>query len=235
MGYCGFNWVSDYTYVGVLNYRASAALEVTAGAADALFGGSGARADGAPGDVRTTRALLVWGQIVDGRPVLEPTFVVDTRPALPSGSGANRIEGRARDGRPLFSFSFDGDVVPDVPGKDVRHFAFAIPLDAITERDLASLQLTGAAAVSTSIAASTATPGPDAGSVTLARSRSGDVTLRWSDPRARMALVRDRTTGEILAFARGGRASLRTRAAELDVQLSDGVRRATRRITVPTR
>jgi hypothetical protein len=48
-----------------------------------------------------------------------------------------------------------------------------------------------------------------------------------------MAMVRDATTGEILAFARGGTVVLGTSANELDVTFSDGVRSgAARRLFV---
>jgi hypothetical protein len=50
-----------------------------------------------------------------------------------------------------------------------------------------------------------------------------------------MALIRDRRTGEILSFARGGNAQIRTQAADLDVILSDGVRSAKRELRVGNR
>ncbi len=47
-----------------------------------------------------------------------------------------------------------------------------------------------------------------------------------------MALIRDGRTGEILSFARGGNAQIRTGAADLEVILSDGVRSTTRKVRV---
>jgi hypothetical protein len=37
-----------------------------------------------------------------------------------------------------------------------------------------------------------------------------------------MALIRDAATGQILSFARGGRATIWSRATDLDVTFSDG-------------
>jgi hypothetical protein len=45
-------------------------------------------------------------------------------------------------------------------------------------------------------------------------------------------MLRDAQTGEILAFARGTSATLLTRAREIEVSESDGVRSFTRRIAI---
>jgi hypothetical protein len=46
-----------------------------------------------------------------------------------------------------------------------------------------------------------------------------------------MAIVRDATTGEVVAIARGGRLDLTTSATSLDLHLSDGL--SSRQVTVP--
>jgi len=56
--------------------------------------------------------------------------------------------------------------------------------------------------------------------------------VQWGTTGARMALIRDGRTGEILSFARGGNAQIRTGAADLEVTLSDGVRSTTRKLRV---
>jgi hypothetical protein len=58
------------------------------------------------------------------------------------------------------------------------------------------------------------------------------VRLEWSASAAPMAMVRDARTGEILSFARAGVVEIPTRAREIDVTFSDGVRGTTRRVTV---
>ena len=47
-----------------------------------------------------------------------------------------------------------------------------------------------------------------------------------------MALIRDRRTGEVLSFARGGAAQIRASSGDLEITVSDGVRSATRRVLV---
>jgi hypothetical protein len=61
---------------------------------------------------------------------------------------------------------------------------------------------------------------------------SGTVRVQWGATAARMALIRDGRTGEVLSFARGGNAQIRTGAADLEVILSDGVRSTRREIRV---
>ena len=65
---------------------------------------------------------------------------------------------------------------------------------------------------------------------------SGGVTVRWGGASTRMALVRDRRTGQVLSFARAGNAVVRPRdGAELEVILSDGVRSAAKQVRVTQR
>ncbi|MBA3497280.1 MAG: hypothetical protein H0T86_09255, partial [Gemmatimonadales bacterium] len=118
MGYCGDPWISDYTYEQVLAYRTSQAALVAAAS------------------TREQRCLVVWGRIVDGRPVLEPAFELVTRPSLPRAPGPYAVEATAADGSQLFNLSFAGAVVAD-GRRDARQFAFAVPLD---ERAAARLE-----------------------------------------------------------------------------------------------
>jgi hypothetical protein len=211
MGYCSAQWISDYTYNNVLTYRTANPLVTSAGAV-------------------AQRSLLIWGRIDDGRLVLEPAFQVVTPPVLPTQAGPYSVTGVDATGATVFSFSFSGEEVADLPNR--RSFAFAIPAAAAGVERLVALRLTdGARTVelrSTEPAAGqTIEPqavlrevGPDA------------VRLEWSASAAPMAMVRDVRTGEILSFARAGVVEIPTRARELDVTFSDGVRGTTRRVTV---
>jgi hypothetical protein len=131
MGYCSNEWISDYTYAGVLNYR-SAHPDVMASFAQAM-----------------QPCLLVWGRIVDGQPVLEPAFQVTTRPSLPSRGGPYSVEGRAADGTRLFHLSFTAEQVADDP-RGGEHFAFAVPLaaDRAARLDALGLSVPGRPVVS---------------------------------------------------------------------------------------
>ena len=111
MGYCSNDWISDYTYLGVLNYRAQHPLSAS----------QVGRA--------VQPALLVWGRIERDRVILEPAFRVFTRPSLPPTSGPYRVEGRARDGSSLIRLDFAPAEVADAPDGS-RSFAFAVPLSS---------------------------------------------------------------------------------------------------------
>lgn len=123
MGYCQPNWISDFHFTNALRYRAS-------------VGDTIAERARAP-----VKSLLVWGGIrEDGELFLEPAFVLDAPPSLPTGGGDHRVVGRDRAGRELFSLSFDMPVMAD--GEGAAAFVFALPVREGWER-LATITLSG--------------------------------------------------------------------------------------------
>ncbi|MEP7065981.1 MAG: hypothetical protein ABI889_08120 [Gemmatimonadota bacterium] len=208
MSYCHPQWISDYTYTGIYNWRSS-----HPSAPDFVH------ADFQP-------CIIVWGRVVDGRVVLEPSFQALTHPSLPERGGAYALRALDKSGATLFALSFDGDSVADAPAAG-RSFAYAIPLSRAT-KPVASLVLAGprgsarrdAAAFSSSVAGER--PLGDA-SPALAHRVGGNASITWNALRYPLAVVRDAKTGEILAFARGGAASVETAASDLELTLSDGV------------
>ena len=226
MGYCSNPWISDYNYVGAMNWRASnAATSDAVGAALGLQENS------------SRPSLLVWGRVERGKLVLEPAFSVVARPSVPREGGAYRIEGVARNGRTLFSYSFAGEQPADAEDVTARHFAFAIPMDEAVQNELASIRLSGGGGAAVTMQASLAPDGVAASVNTVeATTRGGgSVNVRWGGQAARMALIRDRRTGQILSFARGGSANVRSSTGDLEVVLSDGVRSAKRQIRAGAR
>jgi hypothetical protein len=226
MGYCTNPWISDYNYVGAMDWRASNRTpDVTAGIA------------GSPVSASPRRSLLVWGRVERGQLVLEPAFSLVTRPAVPTQSGPYHIEGIARDGRRLFAYAFAGERPADAEDATARHFAFAIPMDEATQGELASIRLSGPDAVPWVMQASPPPAGvtPTINAVDASATSSGMVRIQWGTTAARMALIRDGRTGEILSFARGGNAQIRTSAADLEVILSDGIRSARHAVRVSNR
>jgi hypothetical protein len=214
MGYCSDPWVSDYIYTRVMNYREAnpASAQITS--------------------ATRQRALLIWGRIVNGRPMLEPAFQIVTRPSLPARPGAYSVEGTAADGSSLFRLSFDAAEVADDPGGS-RHFAFAVPVDQASAERLAKLRLSGpggiASSASLSVARLRAGVAPD--SIAAKREAHG-IALDWDATAHPMIMVRDPNTGEVLSFARGGKVRVRTTKGSLDLVVSDGVQSKARRITV---
>ena len=216
MGYCNNEWISDYTYTGVLDFR-------------------GAQPDVAPAFAQAMQpCLLVWGRIVDGQPVLEPAFQVVTRPSLPARGGAYTLEGRAGDGAGLFRLSFTPEEVADDPHGG-RHFAFAVPLPAARAAQLEVIRLGVPDRPAVSVRA-TATGAADVAlDLHATRAGAGRVSLRWDAAAHPMLMVRDPATGQVLSFAGGGQADVVTDRDALDVQLSNGVRGRSVRVAVPAR
>jgi hypothetical protein len=228
MGYCANPWISDYNYVGAMTWRQTNPVPDVTSAATGLVADGSAR-----------QALLVWGRVERGQLVLEPSFSVAARPSLPSESGPYRVEGIARSGRMLFSYAFAGEHPADATNDpSARHFAFAIPMDAATQSELATIRLSGGGSPPAAMSASTVPDGVSAAvnAVEATGAASGTVNVRWGGASTRMALIRDRRTGQVLSFARGANASVRPRAgADLEVILSDGVRSAAKQVRVTQR
>lgn len=217
MGYCSNEWISAYTYTGVLNFR-------------------DAQASVAPVFAQAMQpCLLVWGRIVDGQPVLEPAFQIITRPSLPRRPGAYSVEGRAADGSRLFQLSFTPEEVADDP-RGGRHFAFAVPIqpDRAARLNEMRLSVPGRPAVSVR-SASDAAGGPAVLDVRTTRLGPGRVSVQWNSVAHPMVMVRDPATGQVLSFAEGGQAEVATDRNDLEVQLSNGVGGRSMRIAVPAR
>jgi len=215
MGYCPPNeWVSDYTWNAVLNYRSGSPTGAP------MAAGSG----GGPDD-----GLLVWGRITPAGVVLEPAFrVAPTTQGLPA-RGSWRVDARDAGGTLLFSQRFAPEEVADLPGGAEQHFAMVLPMGSALLDQVASLRVVGPGGVSTRTAAIGAPPAPEPVARALTAGRR---SVTWDASRHPMALVRDATTGEILSFARGGAITLWSTAGQLDVQLSDGVRVVRTRVGV---
>ena len=158
MSYCTHidHWISDFFFNKALAHRlASGDAEMAAAA-------------------QTTRALMLWGgRDEDGVPYLDPAFIVDAVPSLPTGGGEYSIEAAASDGTSIFSFDFDMPVNPDAEG-DETSFVFMLPVQSGWEGNLTSITLSG-----------------PTGSTVL----DGTTDLP-------MAILRDPRTGQVRAFLR---------------------------------
>ena len=81
MSYCHPQWISDYTYKGVYNFRV----------------GHPTAADVVSADLQP--CIIVWGHIADGTVVLEPSFEALTHPSLPERGGAYALRALDADWR----------------------------------------------------------------------------------------------------------------------------------------
>ena len=205
MGYCNNEWISDYTYLGVLNWRAAESFS-------------------RPSQDVIQPGMLVWGRIEDGRAVLEPAVRVNARPSLPSRPGPYRLEGRGENGSRLFGLDF-------VPMETADHstgskqFAFVVPMRPEAAVRLASLHLEGPG-----IRASSAQASSEAPAVTVSRAGAGRLALRWDASKSPMLMVRDPATGQVLSFARGGSSEVATGRDEVVVTASGRAAQAEMRV-----
>ena len=174
MGYCRSNWVSDYHFNRAMGHRLGEA--------------SRSRRDT---EAMPEKTLLLWGGVQDGRPMLEPAFLVDAKPSLPEVNGPYRLEGIASDGRRAFQFSFEMGMVDHGDGR-FGQFVFSVPYDPARDGLLERVVLSG--------------PGGEA-----AMEASG------ASP---MAVVRNRADGQVRAIVRDWAGSL-DRAGDLALLAQD--------------
>jgi len=214
MGYCNPTWISPYTFTSVLSYRTSNPINATA-----LVAGNSSR-----------RGLLVWGRVQNGQVILEPTYEVDAPPSLPQRPGRNRLQGFGPLGQVLFDLPFDGEQLADHPDGSARNFAFVIPFDMMRGQEPTLVRV--AAGAARAEFRSTAAVSTTADVPVAERIGAGAVRVRWSGGSTRGVMVRHPATGDILAFGRGGEATVYTAESTLDIVTSDGVRSERRRIGV---
>jgi hypothetical protein len=204
MGYCNNPWVSDYIYQEVMTYRRTHLLNAQAAEA-------------------AQPCILVWGRIVNGRAILEPTFQIVTRPRMPQSRGPYTLEAQAADGSSLFTLSFDATPTADAD-QDSKHFAFAIPIDQVRAARVGTMRLTGPGVQLAAVrqSADLLQRGAVQDNIT-ARRETGSITLQWNAAAHPMLMVRDPDSGEVLSFARGGNARVWTGKNAVDLEVSNGV------------
>ena len=213
MSYCNNQWISDWTWSQVLQYRQ----------------GSGSVAQA---DVRG-EGLLIWGRVVDGQVLLEPAFRVTARPTATPVSASHRVELLDRDGQSLLDIPMRAERVPDVVDHDERQFAIVVPWSAKLERSLARVRVRDAAsplaaAVRTVSAAVVEGTTADPAASTSAESR-GRTRLHWNAQAYPMVMARDAVTGDILGFLRTSGDAFSARGRAVELVYSDGVRSLVRR------
>lgn len=217
MTYCGPEWISDYNFTAMMNYRGFATSAFMTGTASTI----------------EQPSLLVWGRIArDGSLVLEPAMRLTARPVLPTAGGEYEVSAYDANGGELFSYPFTAIATAD--GEEGgAHFAFVIPMNDVSYDQLTRLELSGRGRTAsrssrqTPAAAQAAARGLDIAAVATARAQ-----LRWNANAFPMVMVRDAVTGDVLSFARGGDMRIDTGNRDVDVIVSDGVKSASARVGV---
>lgn len=216
MGYCDPDWVSDYTYKGVLAYRKLYPLQ--AAPAPAVEG------------------LLVWGHLEGERMVLQPLVPVKAPPAPPA-PGPFRWEARDAGGTVRLAADFQVLEVADAPGGRLRSFSFIVPLGDVAAADLQAVRILDAQGVERARAARPAARPLRVGvpeRPVQASDEAGAVGLVWDGDRYPLVVVRDAATGELLGFQRGGAGRVWTDRRDLELLACDGVQAQVQRFARPS-
>jgi hypothetical protein len=216
MSYCSPRWVSDYTYLRLLQGRQ----------ADQRRG----RADDGP-----VPALLVSGSIDGDTVTLDPAMTLPC-PVREPGKGPCRLTGFDAAGVQLFQVPFatqaaeddsDDDLGDDAPAE----FSLTLGLAPDVLARLAMLKVTtpsGASAVRTARPASA----PPVREPVATRMEPKVVHLGWDHGAYPRVMVRNPRTGSFIGNGVTGSLDLETDAAELDLYFSDGVRTIIRKVPV---
>jgi hypothetical protein len=210
MSYCSPVWVSDYTYVGVLNWRSTSPIGIIV--------------DGAEVSAPTGDALIVWGRIEDDKVTLEPAFRIPANKSLAT-PGSYTWEARDSMGRVLASVSFDAAEVADVPDDhSVRMFSFVVPLQPDI---LAAMQTMHVKSDNQELAHRSVSTAPVAdfqSAIHMQDLPGGDLQMVWDADRYPVLMLRDARTGEVRGFVRGGNAQIEGAPKEIVVHSPDDVR-----------
>jgi hypothetical protein len=210
MGYCFPVWSHAYTYNEILQFRTAVVAS----------------------PARRSRVFVIRGRVENlRRIVLEPAFVLDGWPAVPT-AGRYHVDGLAADGRALFSVDFEPAELDHAP--DVQHFLVAVPVTAALEDLLDGIHVRGPAGEAR-LSRPAEAPGPallEAG--TASRGGDGLVMVTCANPSARGIAVLHGGTGALLGTASAPSMRVLVSAgAPLAVVCSDGIRTGVRRGVAP--
>lgn len=221
MAYCSPLWVSDYTYQGIMTFRANSSI------------GDVVQASQVQQD-----CLLVSGRVVNGQVILDPAFKVRTVPSRPV-PGSYSLQLQDANGAAVSEATFEPVEIADLPNQSVRHFSFALPLDSSVEAATATLRVMKDGALKAVMAPSGASVRLSNGAAAMfvrepvsVRMWPGQAHLSWDSSVYPKVMVRDPRTGEVLSFADGGSLDVETDATALDVTFSDGVHSAQKLLPV---
>lgn len=221
MGYCTPNWVSDYVYKKILDFRGGTGGFLKVGAEDAPL---------APDQGVSRECLLVRGILhEDGRVELLPAFRTMALPSAPIGAGEYSLACLDAQGLPLLTTPIELVELGCGPRGRERHFVLALPLDAAALDALAGLQVLKAGQVLASQRSAPAKALRAPTAPALQRRAEDQVELTWDALIHPTVMVRDSDTGEVIAILSGGHQIITATSRRFDLVLSDGVTGPTHR------
>lgn len=120
MGYCSPNWVSDYHFKKAMEHRL-------------------ATNEGPVLHAEPEQTLMLWGSASHQSVLLEPAFVIEAVPDMPTTGGPWRLTGLGPGGELRFDFGF----TPDATEYGGADFMFNVPYDPERDGALESVVLSG--------------------------------------------------------------------------------------------
>lgn len=218
MTYCPNQWVSGYYYRKVFDFRQQNP------------NGAGVRA--------AESTLLITGGITGATITLDPAFSVTAAPAAVNNTGRLIAEGFDADNRRVFAWRFDPYAVDD-GGVEHDAFVVAVPLPEAVQARIARIvvrEMSGTRSAVQRATRALSASVADVPALSVTKSASAKTQLRWSPSEVPAMMVRDRTTGEVLGFARSGTLDLSQFGTDDRVELlvSDGVKSARVQVNAAT-
>lgn len=211
MGYCTPNWVSDYVYKKILDFRGGTGGFLKVGDEDAPL---------LKEQAAVRECLIVRGIVHgDGKAELLPSFRTQAAPSAAPSAGDYSLECLDQKGLTVFTTPVDLMDLGCWPKGGERHFVMALPIDAGTLDSLASMNVLKDGRILASLRATSGV----AASPNLQRLLDGRVQLTWDASVHPATLVRDADSGEVIAILSGGRQVFTTRAKRFDLAFSNGV------------
>ncbi|MBK9796936.1 MAG: hypothetical protein IPP58_10650 [Holophagaceae bacterium] len=224
MGYCTPNWVSDYVYRKILDFRGGTGGFLKIGAEDAPR---------APSLSELQDCLLVRGIIRgDGRVELLPSFRTRALPSELPAAGEFSLTCLDEQGAVVFTTPMELAELGCSPTGEEHHFLMALPLASAPLDAIAGLQVLRGAEVLASRRSLPAAARILGTAPEVRRLDPERVQLTWDATLHPALLVRDAGTGEVIAILGGGSQALETKARRFDLVLSDGVRGSTHRVEI---
>ncbi|MGI5864104.1 MAG: BACON domain-containing protein [Myxococcales bacterium] len=197
MSYCDPVWTSDYTYMGILNYRLTRPYSTERAAPEPV--------------------LLVRGVIGESGARLEPAFHLVAPPSPPE-KGEWRVEGLDANGGLLFAQGFAAARVAHL---DESHFAFSVPLGdrlASVLSELIVRDADGRVVVARRVSGTISEAEPEVEEIAVG------LRVRWNHGEVPGILARDASTGQVIAISDGPQVVIGVPARSVELLLSDGVR-----------
>lgn len=224
MGYCTPNWISDYVYKKVLDFRTGTGGFLQVGAEDATP---------AKELTQATECFLVRGILhKDGSVTFLPGFRTQALPTPVPAASSARLRGVDAQGRELFDQPLELLGLGCGPMEGEQHFLVALPTASTALTGLAQVQVRVDGELKGRKALMAPTPAFEPEALQLP---NGRMRLTWDAQAHEAVMVRHPETGEVLAILTGGKAEFAVDAkapASLEVVLSGSPEAAPRRTPV---